>query len=69
MNDRIDGSADQRIGETSVALPRPLAPSPTRKDVIVVGGGFAGLSAATALAKEGHRVTLLEGRGPGLFVR
>jgi squalene-associated FAD-dependent desaturase len=32
------------------------------KSVIVIGGGFAGLSAATALAKEGHRVTLLEGR-------
>lgn len=33
-----------------------------RPDVIVVGGGFAGLAAATALAEEGARVTLLEGR-------
>src|SRR2546423_7707591 len=32
------------------------------KSVIVIGGGFAGLSAATALAERGHRVTLLEGR-------
>src|SRR5437762_517005 len=30
--------------------------------VIVIGGGFAGLSAATALAERGCRVTLLEGR-------
>ena len=32
------------------------------KNVIVIGGGFAGLSAASALAEQGVRVTLLEGR-------
>src|ERR1041385_4319009 len=32
------------------------------RNVIVIGGGFAGLSAATALAEQGCRVTLLEGR-------
>src|SRR5689334_21332191 len=32
------------------------------KSVIVIGGGFAGLSAATALAEKGYRVTVLEGR-------
>ena len=31
-------------------------------DVIVVGGGFAGLSAACALAEQGARVTVLEAR-------
>jgi squalene-associated FAD-dependent desaturase len=31
--------------------------------VIVVGGGFAGIAAATALAEQGHRVELLESRG------
>ena len=31
-------------------------------DVIVIGGGFAGLSAATALAQKGFRVLVLEAR-------
>jgi squalene-associated FAD-dependent desaturase len=39
--------------------------SGTRWDTIVIGGGFAGLSAATALAAEGARVLVLEAR-PGL---
>jgi len=30
--------------------------------VIIIGGGFAGLSCATALAERGFRVTLVEGR-------
>src|SRR4051812_14342121 len=35
---------------------------PMTQRVIVIGGGFAGLSSATALAERGYRVTLLEGR-------
>ena len=31
-------------------------------EVIVIGGGFAGLSAATALAERGIRVLVLEAR-------
>src|SRR6187397_496062 len=31
-------------------------------DVAIVGGGFAGLSAATALAEQGRRVIVLEAR-------
>jgi predicted NAD/FAD-dependent oxidoreductase len=35
-------------------------------EIIVIGGGMAGLSAATALAEAGRRVTVLDkGRGPG----
>jgi squalene-associated FAD-dependent desaturase len=32
------------------------------KDVVIVGGGFAGLSAGVALAEKGFRVALLEGK-------
>jgi squalene-associated FAD-dependent desaturase len=32
------------------------------KDVVVIGGGFAGLSAGVALAERGYRVALLEGK-------
>ena len=30
--------------------------------IIVIGGGIAGLASAALLAKDGHEVTLLEGR-------
>jgi len=33
-------------------------------DVIVLGGGLAGLSASLAFARTGHRVTLLKRDGP-----
>jgi squalene-associated FAD-dependent desaturase len=37
--------------------------NPTPKEVVVIGAGFAGLSAAAALAAEGFRVRVLEARG------
>ena len=33
--------------------------------VVVIGGGFGGLSSALRLAKLGHGVTLVEDREPG----
>ncbi|WP_160110951.1 flavin monoamine oxidase family protein, partial [Mycolicibacterium houstonense] len=35
---------------------------PGSTDVVVVGAGFAGLSAARALVRLGHQVVVLEGR-------
>jgi squalene-associated FAD-dependent desaturase len=51
---RADPSEDRFGAKDLVGLPM--------KKVIVIGGGFAGLSAATALAEQGCDVTLLEGR-------
>lgn len=44
--------------EEKKALPRPPAP----KKVLVLGAGYAGLSAAVELINRGHDVTLLESR-------
>ena len=41
------------------------APQPTRRSVVVVGGGPAGMTAALLLARADHQVTLLEA-GPDL---
>jgi glycine/D-amino acid oxidase-like deaminating enzyme len=41
------------------------APADGRADVVVVGGGFTGLSAALALAKKGAQVVLLEAERVG----
>ncbi len=48
--------------EASVNRPRPAPPlqGAVQADVVVVGGGFAGLSAALELAQQGLSVVLLE---------
>lgn len=40
-------------------------PLPTKTDVVVIGGGFTGTSAALQLAKAGAQVTLLEAKSIG----
>lgn len=52
----------QSYYEASVTRPAPAAPlqGAVQADVVVVGGGFAGLSAALELAQQGLSVVLLE---------
>jgi gamma-glutamylputrescine oxidase len=48
------------IWSDALPPPFPKPPRALRAEVAVVGGGFAGLSAALALARRGARVVLLE---------
>jgi glycine/D-amino acid oxidase-like deaminating enzyme len=46
---------------TTVKMPEPPAdPLPDKTDVVVIGAGFTGLSAALAMAKRGAKVVVLE---------
>lgn len=54
-----DASAD---ATRTVRLSRTALPVLRRADVVVAGGGFAGVAAALALAKAGRKVVLVEPR-------
>jgi glycine/D-amino acid oxidase-like deaminating enzyme len=47
------------------AAPTPPLEGDRRADVVVVGGGFTGLSTALHLAEQGAKVALLEAEEPG----
>ncbi|HEY5580504.1 MAG TPA: FAD-binding oxidoreductase, partial [Rhodoferax sp.] len=61
------GLVENSYYEASVARPPPSPPLAERvtADVCVVGGGYAGLSAALGLAERGYAVTLLEAQRIG----
>ncbi len=45
-----------------ITLTRPTLPILYKADIVVVGGSFAGVAAAIALARAGQRVSLIESR-------
>lgn len=54
------------LWQAQVSLPaRDPGPLPGEADVVVIGGGYCGLSAARALAERGRSVVLLEARTLG----
>jgi 2,4-dienoyl-CoA reductase (NADPH2) len=53
----VDCAVNPRTGKEAELA---LAPTRTRKHLVVVGGGPGGMEAARAAAANGHRVTLLE---------
>jgi heterodisulfide reductase subunit A len=68
--DRPDSASDKamrllRMAVAAARLARPLAEKvlPMNKDVLVVGGGVAGMTASLSLADMGYRVNLVERSG------
>src|SRR5512133_1167854 len=61
------GVVENSYYEASVTrqAPRPPLAQRTRADVCVVGGGYAGLSAAVELAERGYGVVVLEAQRVG----
>jgi glycine/D-amino acid oxidase-like deaminating enzyme len=53
------------LDTAAAAVPTPPLKGDARADVVVVGGGFTGLSTALHLAEEGAKVLLLEAEEPG----
>jgi monoamine oxidase len=54
-------AAGALLGGTAIAEAKART-APTRADVVVIGAGLAGLSAASDLVKSGHSVVVLEAR-------
>jgi glutamate synthase (NADPH/NADH) small chain len=57
------GRLERFLGDWEAAQPRsslPALPQPTGKQVAIVGGGPAGLTAAADLVQRGHRVVIFE---------
>src|ERR1700761_9086347 len=57
--------ADSYYAMDVQSAPRPPLSGDIKADVVVMGGGIAGCSAALHLAQRGYRVVLLEGRHVG----
>ena len=69
MNDRLLANDFQEEPWWWHAAPRPAQSTvedlPDSADVVVVGSGFTGLSAALTLARAGREVVVLDAQAPG----
>lgn len=51
--------------EAARPRPLPVSPVPERADVVIVGGGYTGISAAITLARAGRSVHVFDAEEPG----
>lgn len=50
-------------GRESIGMPHKFQPAESRRKIVVVGGGVAGLEASRVAAERGHKVVLFEATG------
>ena len=62
---RVDEKATPYWWEASPLKPLPQHPLPKKLDVLIVGAGYAGLSAGLVLAREGRAVAAFDAMDPG----
>ena len=62
---RVDEKATPYWWEAAPLKPLPEQPLPKKLDVLIVGAGYAGLSAGLVLAREGRSVAAFDAMNPG----
>src|SRR6478609_8840378 len=62
---RVEDKATPYWWEAAPLTPLPQQPLPGNLDVLIVGAGYAGLSAGLVLAREGRSVAAFDAMDPG----